>query len=460
MPNEILMPQLPSREEGRLARWHVSEGQLVAPGDVIAEIETDTATLEIEAAGEGRIGRILVPAGRAVVRAATPLATVLRVEQPAERLSRPAPAAERAVSEPAEDAGRIGADGTASGPSRPHAGMAKSMEPPRGHGWQVAPASGGSLRQTTYREALRDALAEEMRRDPSVIVIGVGVAQNAGAPEVTQGLVDEFGAGRVIEVAPLVESYTGLAVGAAMGGLKPVVVYPSWVKAVPAFRQIMTSVAGALRASGGRFELPIVFRAPLVGEQVEEGAAAPGVTAWLAAIDQVKMVAPVTPAIAKGVLKAAVRDPGPVAIIEYQDLYESRGEVADDADALVALGSARIVQPGDGPTIVAMGSAVAPSEAAAAALAARGVAAEVIDLMSLSPIDWEAIVRSVTRTGRVVVAAGTELEGAIGAKVVAGVATRTFDALAAAPRQAPPTETDIVAAVMSCLADAAGRIRS
>ncbi len=293
------------------------------------------------------------------------------------------------------------------------------------------PAEGAQ--HLTYREALRDALAEEMRRDPQVFLIGVDVAQNRGAQKVTQGLLDEFGPARVVATPALVESVTGLAIGAALSGLKPVVELTSWSSALEALQSIVTAAAQTHYLSGGTVTVPIVFRGPNGWVPGASGEQSLCCAALLAHVPGLKVVAPATPADAKGLLKAAIRDPGPVLVLEHERLYDSAGPVSVSADAITPIGSAHIARPGRNVSIVTFGRALLTALDAAELLEAHDVSAEVLDLRTLRPLDVEAVVASVSKTRRLVTVEEGWPQGGIGAEIAALVGARAFAQLAAPP---------------------------
>lgn len=396
---QILMPRIvPSMSHGRIERWHVSEGQSVAAGDVLAEIATSSATMEIEAKAEGRIECILVPAGTAGVKVNTPIAILL----------------DKAAGE---------------AHAAPSAGPVFFMAQP-----SAAKSLSADVERPTYREALRDALAEEMRRDTSVFVIGVDVAQNRGAQKVTQGLLDEFGPDRVVSVPPLDDAVFGLAVGAAFKGLRPVAEISSWARAAEALEGLLAAAAATHYVSGGALSVPVVFRGPDGFEAGVPGAEGRSMAATLARIPGLKVVAPATPATAALLLKAAIRDPGPVAVLEHSALYAECGPLGNSGAAETCeIGCARVAASGSDITIVTYGSSVTLVHEAAAVLEGEGVSVEIIDLMSLRPLDIETVIQSVRKTGRLMAVDEGLPGGGIGAEVIAAVASAAFDALSAAP---------------------------
>jgi pyruvate dehydrogenase E1 component beta subunit len=413
MSDEILMPQLPNREDGRIARWLVGAGQEVAAGDVLAEIETASSTLEIEASGGGRIERILVPAGGRTIPAGTPLAVIGANASAGARPRRGEPP----KSEPAREAvasRSIALDRTA--------GDAGEAE--------------GRI-SLSYRLALHEALAREMRRDGRVFVIGVGVALNRGAIEVTKGLLDEFGADRVVSVPPCEEAFTGLAIGAAYAGLKPVVSFESWGAALPALAPIVHAAARAEAVSGGLLAPSIVFRGP-VGEDSAVGAGADReMTAGLHSIGGLDVVVPSDAASAYALLVTAIRSGRPVAILEPACLYETEGEVPL-AGIDAAIGRARVRRQGNTLTMVACGGGVQTALLTAEQLSPQGIDIEVVDLVSLRPLDMGTVLASVCKTGCVLTVEDRWSSGAIGSEVVARVAEEAWPALKSAPLRLSP----------------------
>lgn len=403
MRQEIRMPPVtPSMKDGKVSRWHVAEGQAVAPGDLLVEVATSTATLEIEAASEGRVERILVPAGTEGVEVDTPIAILFGATS----------------------------EGAGSGLAQPQAFAA--LEPKRRE--QRTAKRGSSIRgeaqNQTYREALRDALAAEMRADEGVFLIGVDVAQNRGAPRVTQGLADEFGPARVVSVPALDEAAFGLAVGAALAGLKPVVELTSWGRSLDTLAAYLTSAAQTFYLSGGRLPVPIVFRGPNGASPGVTGEDARCVASALARIPGLKVAQPASASAAKALLAASIRDPGPVAVLEHDALSTTR-ETVTALDA--KLGVARVARAGVDATIVAAGHAVLVALEAAHALALEGIDAEVIDLMCLRPLDRDAVAASVARTGRLVTVEDGWGDLGLGAEVVASIAERSFRDLKSPP---------------------------
>ncbi|WP_439543970.1 transketolase C-terminal domain-containing protein [Hyphomicrobium sp.] len=407
-------PVTPSMVHGKISRWHVAEGQAVAAGDVLVEIATSTATLEIEAEDGGRVERILVPAGTEGVKVNTPIAVVL-----ADARRRDALPLAFAALDPLP------------GPRADTLAAAAPIPAPRA---RTRGAGHGAGADQTYREALRDALAEDMRADDRVLLIGVDVAQNRGALKVAQGLEDEFGPSRVVTVPALDEALFGLAVGAAMAGLKPVVEVASWGRALDVMLPYLAEATEAFYLSGGTLPVSIVFRGPNGFTPGATGQDARCVAATLAQIPGLTVVQPATASAARGLLSAAIRSSGPVAVLEHDLLYASR-ELYVAAPSEVhafALGKARIARAGSDVTIAASGHAVLAAIEAAHRLSDEGIDAEVIDLMSVRPLDIDRVAGSVSKTGRLV----TIEEGwGIGAELTAAIVSRCFGALKGPPVQ-------------------------
>jgi pyruvate dehydrogenase E1 component subunit beta len=395
MTVNILMPALsPTMESGKLAKWLKNEGDSVKSGDVVAEIETDKATMEVEAVDEGVLARILVPGGTENVAVNTPIAVIAlegeAVTEPASAAP-PAPAPVQAAPAPAAPAAP--APVAAQQVARPAAPI-QAPEP------EVPP--GTRMLQMTMREALRDAMAEEMRRDETIFVLGEEVAEYQGAYKVTQGLLQEFGARRVVD-APITEyGFAGLGVGAAFAGLKPIVEFMTFNFAMQAIDHIVNSAAKTLYMSGGQINCPIVFRGPNGAAARVAAQHSQDYSAWYAQVPGLKVVAPSNAADAKGLLKSAIRDPNPVVFLENELLYGKSGDVPALDDFLVPIGKARIVRPGRDVTLVSFSIGVTYALGAAEALAKDGIEAEVIDLRSLRPMDVATIVQSVQKTHRLV----------------------------------------------------------
>jgi pyruvate dehydrogenase E1 component subunit beta len=384
MATEILMPALsPTMEEGTLAKWLVKEGDTVSSGDVIAEIETDKATMEFEAVDEGIVGRILIAEGSEGVKVNTPIAVM--VEDGEAVGAAPAPAAAAA---PAPEAGPA-----ATAPAQPVAVVIPA---------EADIPAGTEMKPTTVREALRDAMAEEMRADSTVFVMGEEVAEYQGAYKVTQGLLDEFGAKRVIDTPITEHGFAGLGVGAAFGGLKPIVEFMTFNFAMQAMDHIINSAAKTLYMSGGQMGAPMVFRGPngaaaRVGAQHSHDYAA-----FYSSIPGLKVAMPYSAADAKGLLKSAIRDPNPVIFLENEILYGRSFDVPVLDDYTVPFGKARIWRIGSDVTIVSFGIGMQYALEAADKLAEDGISAEVIDLRTLRPMDTTTVINSVMKTNRCV----------------------------------------------------------
>ncbi|MCR9219967.1 MAG: pyruvate dehydrogenase complex E1 component subunit beta [Alphaproteobacteria bacterium] len=417
MTIQVLMPALsPTMTEGTLAKWNVKEGDAVASGDVIAEIETDKATMEFEAVDEGVIGQILVAEGTEGVAVNTPIAVLLEEGEDESALSSAgasAPAAAPAEPEPAEPA--------QSAPAAPAAAAPAEAAPAAEAEWT------GPTKTLAVREALRDAMWEEMARDESVFLMGEEVAEYQGAYKVTQGLLDEFGAKRVIDTPITEQGFAGLGVGAAFMGLRPIVEFMTFNFAMQAIDQIINSAAKTLYMSGGQMGAPIVFRGPngaasRVGAQHSQCYAS-----WYAHCPGLKVVSPWSAADAKGLLKSAIRDPNPVIFLENEMLYGQSFEVPDADDWLVPIGKAKVVRPGKDVTITAFSIMVGRALEAAEKLAEEGIDAEVIDLRSIRPLDVETIVRSVQKTNRIVSCEEGWPFAGVGSEIAALMMERAFD---------------------------------
>lgn len=394
MPVELLMPALsPTMTEGTLARWLVREGDSVASGDVLAEIETDKATMELEAVDDGEIGALLVPEGTDGVQVNQPIA-ILLAEGERAPASTPAPTPAPA---------------------------------PAGGSETAAPAPAAETVSLTVREALRDAMAEEMRRDPTVFLMGEEVAEYEGAYKVSQGLLDEFGPRRVIDTPITEQGFAGVGVGAAFNGLRPIVEFMTFNFSMQAIDQIVNSAAKTLYMSGGQMTCAIVFRGPNGPASRVAAQHSQDYAAWYAHVPGLKVVAPCFAADAKGLLKAAIRDPNPVVFLENELLYGRPGEVPVVDDFVVPIGRSNVVREGADVTIASYSMGVEKSLRAAEALEAEGIDAEVVDLRTLRPMDTGTIVDSVRKTNRLV----TVEEGwgacGIGAEISARLTERAFD---------------------------------
>jgi pyruvate dehydrogenase E1 component beta subunit len=408
MSTDILMPALsPTMTEGKLARWLKKEGDAVAPGDVIAEIETDKAMMEVEAIDEGVIEKILVSEGSEGVAVNMPIAR-LNGGLPAQKSAQEKPVPEKTIAVKSSDAG---VSETAAVPAIDEDRFYAATE------------------KKTIREALRDAMAEEMRRDSGVFLMGEEVAQYQGAYKVSQGLLDEFGPDRVIDTPITEQGFAGLGVGAAFGGLRPIVEFMTWNFAMQAMDQIINSAAKTRYMSGGQMSCPIVFRGPNGAASRVAAQHSQDYTSWYAHVPGLKVVAPYSGGDAKGLLKAAIRDPNPVIFLEHELLYGHSFDVPTDLDFVVPIGKAKIVRSGDAVTICAFSRMVGVALDAAKILAEDGIEAEVIDLRTIRPLDIETIVASVKKTNRLVsVEEGWPFAG-IGSELAALMMEHAFDDL-------------------------------
>ncbi len=420
MATQVLMPALsPTMTEGKIARWLKSEGEPVRAGDVLAEIETDKATMEVEAVDEGVLAKIVIPEGTDHVAVNTPIALIAGNGEDAAEAQQHAPP-------------------SANGRQRAAAGDTTTARPPQPTPQpappvpaRAAPAAEaeytGPTRTITVREALRDAIAEEMRRDDTVFLLGEEVAEYEGAYKVSQGLLQEFGPRRVIDTPITEQGFTGLGIGAGFAGLRPIVEFMTFNFAMQAVDQIVNSASKTRYMSGGQMGCPIVFRGPngiaaRVAAQHSQCYAS-----WYAHCPGLKVVAPYTGADHKGLLKSAIRDPNPVVFLEHELVYGESFAVPDDPEFLVPIGKARIAKPGEHVTITAFSRMVKLALQAAQELEKAGISAEIIDLRSLRPFDFDTVVASVKKTNRIVaVEEGWPFAG-IGAEIAALVMERCFD---------------------------------
>ena len=420
MAVEIKMPALsPTMEEGTLSKWLVDEGTDVRSGDVIAEIETDKATMEVEALEDGKIGRILVAAGSENVKVNTTIAMLLEEGESADDLAVATPAA--ATSEAPETATTSEA---AAKPEPAAAGPAPVavLEKPA-----ADPVASGTSASLTVREALRDAMAEEMRGDDRVFVMGEEVAEYQGAYKVTQGLLAEFGPKRVIDTPITEQGFAGLGVGAAFGDLRPVVEFMTFNFAMQAIDQIINSAAKTLYMSGGQMGCPIVFRGPNGAASRVAAQHSQCYASWYAHCPGLKVVSPWSAADAKGLLKAAIRDPNPIIFLENEVMYGQSFDVPDDDDWVVPIGRANIVREGSDVTITAFSIMVGRALEAADRLAEQGISAEVIDLRTIRPLDTETIVNSVKKTSRLVTCEEGFPFAGVGSEIAMQVMEQAFD---------------------------------
>ena len=414
MATEILMPALsPTMEEGTLAKWLVKEGDTVSSGDIMAEIETDKATMEFEAVDEGVMGKILVPEGTEGVKVNTAIAVLLEEGESADDIdtaqSAPAPAAEEApATAPAVAAEAPAAPETDTTPDWPE---------------------GTTLKQQTVREALRDGMSEEMRRDDTVFLMGEEVAEYQGAYKISQGMLDEFGAKRVIDTPITEHGFAGIATGAAFGGLRPIVEFMTFNFAMQAIDHIINSAAKTLYMSGGQMGAPMVFRGPngaaaRVGAQHSQDYAA-----WYMQIPGLKVVMPYSASDYKGLMKTAIRDPNPVIFLENEILYGRTFDVPDMDDYTVPFGKARIWREGSDVTIVSFGIGMQYALGAAEKLAEEGIDAEVLDLRTIRPMDTASIIKSVMKTNRCVTVEEGWPQGSVGNYISSVIMQEAFDYL-------------------------------
>jgi pyruvate dehydrogenase E1 component beta subunit len=425
MPIQVLMPALsPTMEKGNLAKWLKKEGETIKSGDVIAEIETDKATMEVEATDEGTLGRILIPEGTADVAVNTPIATILSDGESAADLGKAPAAPAPKAAEPAPSAE---AKAEASQPNEAAKEATKAPAAVAEPDPEVP--AGTEMITQTIREALRDAMAEEMRRDADVFIMGEEVAEYQGAYKVTQGLLQEFGARRVIDTPITEHGFAGVGVGAAMAGLKPIVEFMTFNFAMQAIDQIINSAAKTLYMSGGQMGCSIVFRGPNGAASRVAAQHSQDYSAWYSQVPGLKVVAPFSAADYKGLLKAAIRDPNPVIFLENEMLYGHTGEVPKLDDYVIPIGKARIVRSGGHVTIISWSNGMSYAIKAADELAKEGIEAEVIDLRTLRPMDTDTIIASVKKTGRAVTVEEGWQQSGVGAEVAARIMEQAFDYL-------------------------------
>ena len=437
MPIPILMPALsPTMEEGALAKWHVREGDRVASGDVIAEIETDKATMEVEAVDDGIIGKILVAEGAEGVKVNAPIAVILEegesaadAENASAMASIPTDAAADSKAPPQPSL----AEAPAPGPAAPPAQVTAATDPEIPEGVETA--------ETPLRDALRDAMAEEMRRDESVFLMGEEVAQYQGAYKVSRGLLEEFGPRRVVDTPITEHGFAGLGVGAAFGGLRPIVEFMTWNFAMQAIDQIINSAAKTRYMSGGQMGCPIVFRGPNSAAARVAAQHSQDYSSWYAHVPGLIVIAPYSAADAKGLLKAAIRNPNPVIFLENELLYGESGPVPQWDDWVLPIGKAKTLREGSDLTITAHSRSVAYALEAAERLAGEGVSAEVIDLRTLRPLDIETVIASVKKTNRLVTVEECWPHFGIGAEIGWQITQSAFDYLDAPPARVTSEDT-------------------
>ncbi|MAY61448.1 MAG: pyruvate dehydrogenase complex E1 component subunit beta [Rhizobiales bacterium] len=426
MPIDILMPALsPTMEEGNLSKWLKKEGDTVTAGDVIAEIETDKATMEVEAVEEGTIAKIVVAEGTENVKVNEVIAILAEEgEDVAEAAAKggsggPAPASDDKADEP-EAEEKADSSGAGKVPAQPVATEAAS-DPDIPEGTEMV--------STTVREALRDAMAEEMRADGDVFVMGEEVAEYQGAYKVTQGLLDEFGPKRMVDTPITEHGFAGVGVGAAMAGLRPIVEFMTFNFAMQAIDQIINSAAKTLYMSGGQMGAPIVFRGPNGAAARVAAQHSQCYAAWYSHIPGLKVVMPYTAADAKGLLKAAIRDPNPVIFLENEILYGQSFDVPKMDDFVLPIGKARIHKEGKDATLVSFGIGMTYAIKAVEALAGEGIDVELIDLRTIRPMDLPTIIESVKKTGRLVTVEEGYPQNSVGTEIATRVMQQAFDYL-------------------------------
>ena len=438
MPIQVLMPALsPTMEKGNLAKWLKKEGDKVAPGDVIAEIETDKATMEVEAVDEGTLGKILIQEGTEGVKVNTPIAVLLQEGESADA----APATKQQAEKPAADAKSADADtpkatdddagGKAREADEEPSAKKEAAKVPAAPKSEIAAdpdiPAGTEMVSTTVREALRDAMAEEMRRDKDVFVMGEEVAEYQGAYKITQGLLQEFGPNRVVDTPITEHGFAGVGVGAAMAGLKPIVEFMTFNFAMQAIDQIVNSAAKTLYMSGGQMGAPIVFRGPNGAAARVAAQHSQDYAAWYGHIPGLKVIQPYSAADAKGLLKAAIRDPNPVIFLENEILYGQSFDVPKLDDFVLPIGKARIHKPGKDVTLVSFGIGMSYLVKAQPELTGMGIDAEIIDLRTIRPMDLDTVVESVKKTNRLVFVEEGFPQSSVGDFVANQVSQRAFD---------------------------------
>ena len=428
MPIQILMPALsPTMEKGNLAKWHKKEGDPVKTGDVIAEIETDKATMEVEAVDDGTLGKILVPEGTNDVAVNTPIAMILGEGEDASALTDGGGAARAQKAPPSTPPAKAQQPEMqvepAPAPAMPQVSAPRQLQAPP----EPDLPEGTEMVTMTVREALRDAMAEEMRRDETVFVIGEEVAEYQGAYKVTQGLLQEFGARRVIDTPITEHAVTGLGVGAAFAGLKPIVEFMTFNFAMQAMDHLINSAAKTRYMSGGQMHVSAVFRGPNGPAARVAAQHSQDYSSWYSHVPGLKVIAPYSAADAKGLLKSAIRDPNPVVFLENEILYGQSFPVPKLDDFLVPIGKAKIARTGSDVTIVAWSMGMSYALKAADELAKENIHAEVIDLRTLKPMDTETIVASVKKTGRVVTIEEGWRQSGVGSEIAASVTEHAFD---------------------------------
>ncbi|NHF72817.1 pyruvate dehydrogenase complex E1 component subunit beta [Paracoccus xiamenensis] len=426
MATEILMPALsPTMEEGTLAKWLKKEGDTVSAGDIIAEIETDKATMEFEAVDEGILGKILIAEGTQGVKVNTPIAVMIEEGESADDIGTSSAAPAASSDEPPAQKGKGENSKDEVGETTSAVANVKTPQPDRSPDWP----EGTKMKTMTVREALREAMDEEMARDDTVFLMGEEVGEYQGAYKISQGLLDKYGPKRVVDTPISEIGFAGIGTGAAFGGLRPIVEFMTFNFAMQAIDHIINSAAKTLYMSGGQMGAPMVFRGPngaaaRVGAQHSQDYAA-----WYSAIPGLKVVMPYSAADAKGLMKTAIRDPNPVIFLENEVLYGRSFEVPDVEDFTIPFGKARIARQGKDVTIVSFGIGMSHALEAADKLAEEGIDAEVIDLRTLRPLDYDSIIESVQKTNRLVTVEEGFPVGSIGNHISAYVMENAFDYL-------------------------------
>jgi pyruvate dehydrogenase E1 component beta subunit len=434
MATNILMPALsPTMEQGKLAKWLKKEGDAVRSGDVLAEIETDKATMEVEAIDDGTLAKILVPDGTDNVAVNTPIAVITTEGEdvgPVRSQAMYSPGVSGDKKPNGEGDSKAVAKGGVIASQKPEPDAAP-IAAPKESAIESRPEmpEGTAMVMQTVREALRDAMAEEMRRDDRVFIMGEEVAEYEGAYKITQGLLQEFGARRVVDTPITEHGFAGLGVGAAMAGLRPIVEFMTFNFAMQAMDQIINSAAKTRYMAGGQMDCPIVFRGPNGAAARVAAQHSQDYAAWYSHIPGLKVVMPFTAADAKGLLKSAIRDPNPVIFLENEILYGHKFEVPQLDDFLVPIGKARIARAGKDVTLVSFGIGMMHALKAAEELAREGIDAEVVDLRTIRPMDSESIIQSVKKTGRCVTVEEGWPQSGVGAEIMAKIMEEAFDYL-------------------------------
>jgi pyruvate dehydrogenase E1 component beta subunit len=448
MPTPILMPALsPTMEEGTLAKWNVKEGDRISSGDVIAEIETDKATMEVEAVDEGVIGKILVPAGAENVKVNAPIAMLLEDGESAGEVDAAAlnGAADSSFATPPSAAPQDEGGKKVDAPTGLHPEERRSRVTKDEGGAAADPELPADVEMvpTSIRDALRDAMAEEMRRDPDVFLMGEEVAEYQGAYKVSRGLLEEFGETRVIDTPITEYGFAGLGVGAAFSGLKPIVEFMTFNFAMQAIDHIINSAAKTRYMSGGQMSCPIVFRGPNAAASRVAAQHSQDYAPWYANVPGLIVIAPYSAADAKGLLKAAIRNPNPVVFLEHELLYGDTMDVPKVEDWVVPIGKAKVWREGSDVTIVSYSRGVKFALEAAEKLAGEGISAEVVDLRTIRPMDGETVAASVRKTNRLVTVEEGWAHCGIGAEIAWQVTELAFDYLDAPPARVTQEDTPL-----------------